>query len=82
LISFIASIAALILSYFVLELQNKFFVSEMIYLGLNDLFKFFSIGESIGFIVFTTFVGATVSYFCIQKLNTGWSQATGQTREW
>jgi cell division transport system permease protein len=82
LISFVAAIAALILSYFILTLQNEFFVSEMMYLGLNDLFQFFSLFESIGFVALTALVGAVVSYFCIQKLNTGWSQATSQMREW
>lgn len=82
LISFVAAIAALVLSYFVLALQNEFFVSEMIYLGLNDLFQFFSIFELISLVLLTTTVGAIVSYFCIQKLNTGWSQAASQVREW
>lgn len=78
LISCVAAIAALVLSYFVLALQNEFFVSEMIYLGLNDLFQFFSIFELISLVLLTTTIGAVVSYFCIQKLNTGWSQATSQ----
>lgn len=81
LISFMAGISALVLSYFILTVQNEFFVSEMIYLGFNDLFRFFGAIEVLSLLTFTTLIGAMVSYFCIQKLNTGWSQATNQAKE-
>lgn len=80
LISFIAAIAALVFSYFILSVQNEFFVSEMIYLGLNDLFAFFGVIEVFALILFSTAIGALVSYFCIKKLNTGWSQASSTVR--
>lgn len=80
LISFIAASIALVVSYLVLSVQNEFFVSEMIYLGLNDLFQFFGIIEAMALLILSTVVGAAVSYFCIQKLNTGWSQASSYSR--
>lgn len=81
LISLMAAVAALVMSYFILTLQNEFFVSEMLYLGLNDLFRFFDIAHIMSLLILTTLIGAVVSYFCIRKLNTGWSQASGQVRE-
>lgn len=80
LISFMASVSALVISYFILSVQNEFFVSEMIYLGLNDLFEFFGVIEITSLLIFSTFIGGCVSYFCIQKLNTGWAQATNYSR--
>jgi cell division transport system permease protein len=80
LLSLIAAIAGLILSYFLLALQNQFFVSEMMYLGLNDLFRFFGFFEMLALIALSTLVGALVAGFCIKKLNTGWSQATNYAK--
>lgn len=80
LISLVASVSALVLSYFILNLQNEFFVSEMIYLGLNDLFQFFGVIQIVGLLLFSSAVGAVVSYFCIKKLNTGWAQAANYSK--
>lgn len=80
LISGIAAISALVISYFILSVQNEFFVSEMIYLGLNDLFEFFGVFEIASLLTFATVIGGAVSYFCIQKLNTGWAQASNYSR--
>ena len=75
LISLMAGISALILSYFILNIQNEFFVSEMIYLGLNDLFSFYGFFEIIAALLFSAGIGACVAYYCIRKLNTGWAKA-------
>lgn len=79
LISLISAVSALVVSYFILTVQNEYFVSEMIYLGLNDLFEFFGMIEIVLFLVATSAVGALVSYFCMQKLNTGWAQAARES---
>jgi len=80
LISGIAAVSALVISYFILSIQNEFFVSEMIYLGLNDLFEFFGAFEIASLLIFAIAIGGAVSYFCIQKLNTGWAQASNYSR--
>lgn len=80
LISLLASTIALAASYFLLTIQNQFFVSEMIYLGLNDLFGFFGFFEILGLLILSTLTGAIVAAFCIRKLNTGWAQASSCSR--
>jgi cell division protein FtsX len=80
LISLLAAISGLVVSYFILTFQNQFFASEMIYIGINDLFQFFGVIQMISLLVFSVVVGALVSYLCIQKLNTGWSQASNYSK--
>ncbi|MES2769219.1 MAG: permease-like cell division protein FtsX [Bdellovibrionota bacterium] len=80
LISLMAGISALVMSYFILTVQNEFFISKMIYLGLNDLFEFFGVIEVLSLLIFSAFVGAFVSYLCIHKLNTGWTRTSNYSR--
>ncbi len=79
LISVVSSIAALILSAFMVRIENKFFISQMKYLGFNDLFEFASIGQQMSFIFLTAIISGLVALFCVRKINTGWSQAARET---
>ncbi len=69
LVAFASSTLALIISYVLLNMQNQLFVSELVYLGLDDIFSFFGFFEILGLLIMSTLIGAMVSYLCMQKLN-------------
>ena len=69
----LAAVLALLLSYGVFFLEIKLVNSEMSFLGITEVFRFFSPTAAFGLILFGAGGGSLAAYSCVRKINTGWA---------
>lgn len=66
---------ALIVSFFILQIQNKFIYNDVGYLGFQGSFQFFSALQILLILVLAMMFGMFTTYIFIRKVNTGWAAA-------
>lgn len=69
LMTFIAASFAMIFTYMILVMQNKFFISEMSYLGLRDIFYYFNFFEILMLLAGCTLLGVFCANLCLKRMD-------------
>lgn len=73
LMGFVAAVMALGMSYLIHLVEVNLLTTEMSFLGVSEIFRFFGPLQLIGLSLFGAFAGLSGAYLCVKRINTGWA---------
>lgn len=75
-----AALLAVGLTYLIYIVEVHVVSSEMSFLGVSEVFEFFSIGSTALLILFGLSAGGLGAYLCVRRFNTGWAASQKVSR--